>query len=405
MLTNQTKDSTQTFDYDVAMRRVIYLAVIGAVIVLVYSESGAWIGGGHFASVFSLSLMAACAAMVSGGLLGFLFGVPHVREGETAQTPSGERNRSEDSGDERDSAGSSITYRPNTSLEQISDWLTKMLVGVGLVEIKAIPGKLKGAANFVAKGLGNNEQAQAFALTLLIFFAICGFVFGYLWARLYLKRWFDDADRLRALGKKVDQLEMDARALALITHKLADGIDDATTDPKLIEEAISTASPRMRAQIFSQAEAASENRGAKDYQLKLRAAISVFKGLIKSDLEQQYDRNHQELAQALQRQDPPDPEEALREITRAIDIRTNRKKDGWQFYESLRAQWRIQQDQNYKNGRPSDEPLVKQILNDLRIASTDTTDETRWAEWSKYEDVVKWMNLNRIDVSTLESRR
>src|SRR5580704_6185346 len=185
---NQTKDSPQTFDYDVAMRRVIYLAVIGAVVVLPYSWSGVLTGGGHFASVFSVGLMAACAAIVSGGLLGFLFGVPHVREGETAQTQSGGRNSPADSEDESGSSGSSITYRPNTSLEQISDWLTKMLVGVGLVEIKSIPGKLKGAAGFVAKGLGNNDQAQAFALTLLVFFAVCGFVFGYLWARLYLKR-------------------------------------------------------------------------------------------------------------------------------------------------------------------------------------------------------------------------
>jgi hypothetical protein len=175
---NQTKDSTQTFDCDVAMRRVIYLAVIGAVVVLVYSGSAGWTGGGHIANVFSIGLMAACAAIVAGGLLGFLFGVPHIREGEAAQTQSGVRNNPADSEDESVSSGSSIAYRPNTSLEQISDWLTKMLVGVGLVEIKVIPHKLKGAAAFVAKGLGDNDQAQAFALTLLVFFAICGFVFG-----------------------------------------------------------------------------------------------------------------------------------------------------------------------------------------------------------------------------------
>jgi hypothetical protein len=102
---NQSKDSTQTFDYDVAMRRVIYLAVIGAVVVLVYSGSAAWTGGGHIASVFSIGLMAACAAIVSGGLLGFLCGVPHVREGEAAQTQSGVRNNPADSEDESVSSG------------------------------------------------------------------------------------------------------------------------------------------------------------------------------------------------------------------------------------------------------------------------------------------------------------
>ena len=31
-----------------------------------------------------------------------------------------------------------IAYRPNTNLEQISDWLTKLLVGACLVQLSAI---------------------------------------------------------------------------------------------------------------------------------------------------------------------------------------------------------------------------------------------------------------------------
>jgi hypothetical protein len=94
------------------------------------------------------------AAIVSGGLLGFLFGVPHTREGEAPQTKTGGRD---DAVVQTETTDTSITYVPNTSLEQISDWLTKMLVGVGLIEIKAIPDKLKGVASYIAKGLGTGD--------------------------------------------------------------------------------------------------------------------------------------------------------------------------------------------------------------------------------------------------------
>ena len=76
-----------------------------------------------------------------------------------------------------------------------------------MIEIKVIPEKLKGMATYIAKGFGNNKQAQAFALTLLIYFSACGFVFGFLWARLFLKRWFIEADEVRILGEKLDRFE------------------------------------------------------------------------------------------------------------------------------------------------------------------------------------------------------
>jgi hypothetical protein len=397
---NQTEDSTQPFDYNVALRRVIYLASFGVVFIFIYSLGVARSLCGDFGSVFSVGLMAAGAAIVSGGLLGFLFGVPHTREDETASSKGGRPESTTEQEVKSGTTDTSTSYRPNTSLEQISDWLTKMLVGVGLIEIKVIPEKLKGIARYVATGLGDNDQARAFALSLLIFFSVCGFVFGFLWARLYLKRWFTEADQVRILGKKLDQLEMDARALALITRQLTSGKGDPPTDPKLIAEAIKTASPAVRAQIFAQAEAAADREGDEDYQIKLKAAIPIFKALIANDPKELYDRNHQELSQALQRQESPDLEEAVKEITKAIEIRDRLGKSGWQFYEFLRAVQRIKQDRNYKSGQASDRALVTQIVNDLKVASTDTE---RWPAWSDDPNVVKWMKLNSIDVATLES--
>jgi hypothetical protein len=190
MTTTDDKKPEQQLDYDAALWRLVYLSLGGCVVIVIY---GAW--SAHGLGVVGVGLMTAGAAMLSGGLLGFLFGVPHTREGEAAQAKVEEREEADGQQSKSVGGDSSPTYRPNTSLEQISDWLTKMLVGVGLIEIKVIPAKLKSIADYLAKGLGGTDQAQAFALTMLIYFSVCGFVFGFLWARLYLKKWFVESDR------------------------------------------------------------------------------------------------------------------------------------------------------------------------------------------------------------------
>jgi hypothetical protein len=74
-------------------------------------------------------------------------------------------------------------FEVNTNLEQISDWLTKILVGVGLVELGQIAAKGAELVAFVAPSLDGNKSA---ALGLLIFFSVAGFLLGYLATRLRL---------------------------------------------------------------------------------------------------------------------------------------------------------------------------------------------------------------------------
>ena len=189
-----------------ALQRFIYLmAAIGIIVILIYGWR--YRNTGAFA-VISVALMVAAAALLSGGLLGFLFGVPHTEGREVGQ--SGPTTEGEAFGLPSD-RGLLTSYRPNTSLEQISDWLTKILVGVGLVEIKVIPGKLTSLAAYIAKGMGTGEGAEAFALSLVIYFTACGFVFGFLWARLYLVRLFREGDTVKALKARLSRLEEQQR--------------------------------------------------------------------------------------------------------------------------------------------------------------------------------------------------
>jgi hypothetical protein len=67
-------------------------------------------------------LAVASAAEVSGALLGFLFGIPRVLAADQSRNHDSRRNQMSDA------------IIANTNLEQISDWLTKILVGVGLTQ-------------------------------------------------------------------------------------------------------------------------------------------------------------------------------------------------------------------------------------------------------------------------------
>jgi hypothetical protein len=73
----------------------------------------------------------------------------------------------------------------NSNLEQVSDWLTKIIVGVSLIQLGPIAGALGKLINHVAGIFGNEMEAQnqTMAGGIIGYFAILGFLGGYLSAR------------------------------------------------------------------------------------------------------------------------------------------------------------------------------------------------------------------------------
>jgi hypothetical protein len=119
------------------------------------------------------------AAVAVGGILGFLFGVP--RSQDTIRVDNEQLTRV--------SGQSTVTPNtifPNTNLEQISDWLTKVLVGVTLAQV----GNLKSSASDLfanlATALGTGESGSVFAGALVIYALAVGFWFGWLTTRVWV---------------------------------------------------------------------------------------------------------------------------------------------------------------------------------------------------------------------------
>jgi len=82
-------------------------------------------------------MLTAGAALLSGLWLGFIFAIPRVGE------PKGGKTTAQAQGAHLPASTPQDGLAPfNANLVEISDWLTKIVVGVGLVELHAIPGKL-----------------------------------------------------------------------------------------------------------------------------------------------------------------------------------------------------------------------------------------------------------------------
>ena len=111
----------------------------------------------HIAQASMWAMM--CIAI--GALLGFLFGVPRVNPNVKAE----------------------VYLLPNTNVETVSDWLTKIIVGIGLVNFKSIGDFIDRLADDLGKSL---QADKTFALAIILYFFIVGVIQGYILTRMFL---------------------------------------------------------------------------------------------------------------------------------------------------------------------------------------------------------------------------
>jgi len=147
----------------------------------------AWSRSDHVGSA-ATALLIAGASLAAGCLVGFLFGIPRA-----VQTPSPAGD------DARESTRDQPDYAVNTNLEQISDWLTKIIIGLGLFQLSKIPSAFAALAAYLANAFGVPSVPSSWVAAALAYFGTCGFLSGYLWTRLFLSGEFSRADR-RARG-------------------------------------------------------------------------------------------------------------------------------------------------------------------------------------------------------------
>src|SRR5690349_20427007 len=110
----------------------LLVAQFGAIsIYFAFLPSNTW-------SAFASAIMMSMASVLLGGLTGFLFGIPRALTSATSGN-----------------SGSRRPFLENTNLEQVSDWLTKIIVGVSLVQFSNIISGTRDLAKTVAPIFGD----------------------------------------------------------------------------------------------------------------------------------------------------------------------------------------------------------------------------------------------------------
>jgi len=150
----------------------IALPVIGLIVIVLYSLTASGKFGVHRA--IGLLTLVACASFLSGGLGGLLFGIPKKNEANMNKA-------------------NSANYIANTNLEEISDWLTKMIVGIGLVQIDKLSNWIVTISENIIYPLNLSGGSSIYVTALIIYFFIIGFIEGYLGTRVFLPRVFSRA--------------------------------------------------------------------------------------------------------------------------------------------------------------------------------------------------------------------
>jgi len=147
----------------------LWVPAFGATWILIYAFATP---GTHWAYA-CVGLLTSLAALVTGYMAGFLFGVPRaVSSGALRQT--------------------SNEYTPSSNLAEVSDWLTKLLLGAGLVQLTRLGAPIARLIDSVAAGLHSTAAsasgAKVAAGSILFGYAIMGVLVGYVVTTLWYQK-------------------------------------------------------------------------------------------------------------------------------------------------------------------------------------------------------------------------
>ena len=157
---------------------VVAFGIAGLSAIALWADGTRAVANVHFTAFFGADLLVAAAAASAGALFGFIFGIPRTLD------PASRAAVATASSQGGSAAAPNALMAANTNLERISDWLTTLLIGATLVQIKDIAAWV----GSLGKGLlqGGTAANDAIIPVIVIYFFTLSFLGVYLITRLYL---------------------------------------------------------------------------------------------------------------------------------------------------------------------------------------------------------------------------
>jgi hypothetical protein len=119
------------------------------------------------------------SATIFGGIVGFIFAIPNVNQEKNENSVN---------------LNSRKNYTINSNLNQVSDWLTKIIIGATLINFKEITKSLYKYSLDVDTQLGSIYIKQSVVALVIIGFSAFGFLAGYMITRIIWSPAFVRAD-------------------------------------------------------------------------------------------------------------------------------------------------------------------------------------------------------------------
>jgi hypothetical protein len=173
---------------DKIQRGVLMIAIGLLVAMVVVAVLLGLFGHDGGAGVTSFVLFSAAAAAGAG--LGFLFGLPRARVSDLTGDGSAAGGSAPGS-----TTKASTYYLTNSNLIKVSDWLTTIVIGLGLVNLgKAIPA-LRDLSHALEAPLGGRPYSGAVGVSVLIVGLLAGFILDYLWTSIRVRELLEESER------------------------------------------------------------------------------------------------------------------------------------------------------------------------------------------------------------------
>jgi hypothetical protein len=176
--------------------------------------------GQSFLHAFGTGLLVSIAAGLVGAFIGFLFGMPRDLSGRQAP----QRPPEDPDAKPKASAGPTAALEngrftwANNNLVEVSDWLTKIIVGISLVQFRDLVewvGMVSATAGSAA-GFVEPSAQSTFGVSVILASFVYGFLIAYIYARTIIAVIFAKAQNEvdEELRQKLQQVESEKAELA-----------------------------------------------------------------------------------------------------------------------------------------------------------------------------------------------
>ena len=317
--------------YRQTLHKLIVFVMVGVIAILLNAIRKEHWEQGLVSRAAGFGIPVAGCAFIVGVLFGFLFGFPS--RPDTSRSSS--QAQSQSSSNQNAASGRrSKSFLSNTNLEEISDWLTKVILGASLVELSKLPGAVSQLASYISAAVEPSSAKSAavsnepVAAAILGYFWSCGLLYGYIYTK------YEEVQTAEGRDK-------DAPALAAVDRWLHEppGPNDDQAREDMVN-AIKAASIAAQVRIFLEAE---KYRRASTEEANERS-LPIFRALVEADTQEVFHRNRSQYALALigRKKDAKNPDDdwrrALDLLNDAIRIRDQSGDQGWREYEEARAE-------------------------------------------------------------------